>query len=258
MHHRLSHLLTEIFLPSTCRQATHLIAISQSTATDLKTEYQINPQKISVIYEGANIRFFQTDSLTGSSWLEKIPHPYLLTFATGDNREVPEQVVSAFGKCNSQIPHHLVIAGNCSELQKSTLVETAVKLDCLEKLYFTGNVTDNDLPILYSNIQDSADNQTRLLILSQNFKNEMSGEDKTSLIAKLPDEPGALVSFLKNFEDKGLNLCKVESRPAKIGSKFKYIFFVEFDGHYKDPLVQKVLEPYKRDVTWLGSYVKMC
>ncbi len=114
------------------------------------------------------------------------------------------------------------------------------------------------LPILYSNIQDSADNQTRFLILSQNFKNEMSGEDKTSLIAKLPDEPGALVSFLRNFEDEGLNLCKVESRPAKIGSKFKYIFFVEFDGHYNDPLVQKALGPYKKDVTWLGSYVKMC
>ena len=116
----------------------------------------------------------------------------------------------------------------------------------------------NRLPILYSNIQDSADNQTRFLIISQNFQNDMSGEDKTSLIAKLPDEPGALVSFLKNFEDEGLNLCKVESRPAKIGSKFKYFFFVELDGHYNDPLVQKALGPYKRDVTWLGSYVKMC
>ena len=114
------------------------------------------------------------------------------------------------------------------------------------------------LPILYSNIQDSADNQTRFLILSQNFKNEMSGEDKTSLIAKLPDEPGALVSFLKNFEDEGLNLCKVESRPAKIGSKFKYIFFVEFDGHYEDPLVQETIKPYEENITWLGSYVKMC
>ena len=99
----------------------------------------------------------------------------------------------------------------------------------------------NRLPILYSNIQDSADNQTRFLIISQNFQNDMSGEDKTSLIAKLPDEPGALVSFLKNFEDEGLNLCKVESRPAKIGSKFKYFFFVELDGHYNDPLVQKAL-----------------
>lgn len=151
LHHRLSYRLTEIFLPSTCRQSTHLIAVSQSTATDLETEFQINPQKISVTYEGADIRFFQTDSLTTSGWLTNIPHPYLLTFATGDNREVPEQVVSAFGKCASQISHHLVIAGNCSESQKSTLVKTAIKMGCLDKLYFTGYVPDNDLPVLYRN-----------------------------------------------------------------------------------------------------------
>ena len=114
------------------------------------------------------------------------------------------------------------------------------------------------LPILYSNIQDSADNQTRFLIISQNFINEISGSDKTSLIARLPDKPGALVSFLKKFEDAGINLCKVESRPAKIGSKFKYFFFVELDGHYNDPVVQKTIEPYRDHITWLGSYVKMC
>lgn len=117
---------------------------------------------------------------------------------------------------------------------------------------------NNRLPILYSNIQDSADNQTRFLILSQHFVNQISGEDKTSLIAKLPDEPGALVSFLKKFEDAGINLCKVESRPAKIGSKFKYIFFIELDGHFHDPSVQETIAPYKNDLTWLGSYVKMC
>ncbi len=116
----------------------------------------------------------------------------------------------------------------------------------------------NRLPILYNNIQDSADNQTRFLILGQGFRNPLSGEDKTSLIAKLPDVPGALVSFLKKFEDAGINLCKVESRPAKIGSKFKYFFFVELDGHFDDPLVQKTIEPYKSDITWLGSYLKVC
>ncbi len=114
------------------------------------------------------------------------------------------------------------------------------------------------LPILYSNIQDSADNQTRFLIISKEYRNPISGEDKTSLIAKLPDIPGALVSFLKKFEDAGINLCKVESRPAKIGSKFKYFFFIELDGHFEDPIVQKTIAPYGKDITWLGSYVKLC
>lgn len=150
-HHCLSHRLTEIILPSTCREATHLLAVSQSTATDLEREFQISSQKVSVTYEGADTRFFQADSLTSSNWLENMPYPYLLTFATGDNREVPEHVVGAFGKCSSQIPHHLVVAGNCSESQKSTIVETAIKMGCLDKLYFTGYVPDEDLPVLYRN-----------------------------------------------------------------------------------------------------------
>ncbi len=115
-----------------------------------------------------------------------------------------------------------------------------------------------DLPILYNNIQDSADNQTRFLIISENFHNQKSGSDKTSIIAKLPDEPGALVRFLQQFQNAGINLCKVESRPAKEGSTFKYVFFVEFEGHYDDEIVQNTVRPYGKDIIWLGSYVQVC
>lgn len=115
-----------------------------------------------------------------------------------------------------------------------------------------------DLPILYNNIQDSADNHTRFLIIGQNFKNEISGNDKTSLIAKLPDEPGALVRFLQQFQNAGVNLCKVESRPAKKGSTFKYNFFIELEGHFHDPMVQNTIKPYLNHIVWLGSYVQIC
>lgn len=115
-----------------------------------------------------------------------------------------------------------------------------------------------ELPILYNNIQDSADNQTRFLIISQNFVNQMSGQDKTSVIANLPDEPGSLVRFLQQFQKAGINLCKVESRPAKEGTTFKYVFFVEFEGHFHDPKIQNTIKPYKTNITWLGSYVQLC
>ncbi|MEP0366480.1 MAG: prephenate dehydratase [Cyclobacteriaceae bacterium] len=115
-----------------------------------------------------------------------------------------------------------------------------------------------ELPVLYNNIQDSADNQTRFLIISNNFVNQISGEDKTSIIADLPDEPGALVRFLQQFQNAGINLCKVESRPAKQGTTFKYVFFVEFEGHFNDPGVQNTIKPYLKNITWLGSYVQIC
>ncbi len=144
----LSQSLTQMLLPSTCRRATHLLAVSKSTAIDVEREYKINSNHISITYEAADIRFFQVESKL-SDWCKAIPNPYILTFATGDRREVPELAIAAFAAISSQIPQHLVIAGRCPEWQKSTLVETAVKLNCLEKLHFTGYVPDNDLPVLY-------------------------------------------------------------------------------------------------------------
>ncbi|MBV6646005.1 MAG: prephenate dehydratase [Cyclobacteriaceae bacterium] len=114
------------------------------------------------------------------------------------------------------------------------------------------------LPILYDNIEDSGDNHTRFLIISKDFVNQRSGNDKSSILARLPDQPGALASFLQEFHQAGINLCKVESRPAKIGSQFKYFFFIDFDGHFEDEKVSQALNPYLDNLTWLGSYVKMC
>jgi glycosyltransferase involved in cell wall biosynthesis len=144
----LSQSLTEMLLPSSFRRATHLLAISKSTAIDVAREYKINSNNISITYEAADVRFFQAESQF-SEWCENLPRPYILVFATGDRREVPELAIAAFAAISSQIPQHLVIAGRCPEWQKSTLVETAVKLGCLQKLCFTGYVPDEDLPILY-------------------------------------------------------------------------------------------------------------
>ncbi|MGB3467209.1 MAG: prephenate dehydratase [Cyclobacteriaceae bacterium] len=113
------------------------------------------------------------------------------------------------------------------------------------------------LPILYENIEDSADNHTRFLILSRNFTNPPTGNDKTSVLITLSHTPGSLASFLQRFHQSGINLSKVESRPAKQGSGFDYVFYIDFDGHLEDKLVQDTIEPYKNQIRWLGSYLKI-
>jgi glycosyltransferase involved in cell wall biosynthesis len=144
----LSQVLTEMLLPSTLRRAAHILAVSKSTAIDVAREYKINSNNISITYEAADLKFFQAESQL-SDWCRVVPRPYILTFATGDRREVPELVVEAFGMICCSQSHRLVIAGRCPQWQKSTLVETAVKLSCLEKIHFTGYVPDDDLPVLY-------------------------------------------------------------------------------------------------------------
>ncbi|MEL7225585.1 MAG: glycosyltransferase family 1 protein, partial [Cyanobacteria bacterium J06576_12] len=141
--------VSELFLPRTCRRATSILALSHSTADDLIQEYRVAAEKVSVAYPAANNIFFQVSNQERSRWCENLPQPYLLTFATGDRREVPSQVVEAFGQICRQVSHCLVIAGKCPDWQKSELIAIAKQQGCAERLYFTGYVPDAELPFLY-------------------------------------------------------------------------------------------------------------
>lgn len=113
------------------------------------------------------------------------------------------------------------------------------------------------VPILFDNIEDSTDNFTRFLIISKDIKNQPSDHDKTSLLAKTTDKPGSLMVLLQDFYEAGINMTKLESRPAKKGKTFKYYFYIDIDGHVDDANVAPVFEKHKKDIKWLGSYAKM-
>ena len=110
------------------------------------------------------------------------------------------------------------------------------------------------LPIHFQRIEDNLANKTRFLILSD-FKNQKSSSgDKTSILAQTEDKPGSLVKFLKSFEDSGVNLTKIESRPIK-DKKFKSLFYIDFKGHIDDENIQKIIKDSPNKIKWLGSYL---
>ena len=114
------------------------------------------------------------------------------------------------------------------------------------------------LPTMFENIEDEHDNATRFVILSD-FKNGVSGNDKTSILVRLKDavEAGALVHFLQDFDAQKINLSKIESRPAKDkDGGFDYWFYIDFYGHIDEQKIQSVLKKHEGEVTWLGSYVR--
>ncbi len=114
------------------------------------------------------------------------------------------------------------------------------------------------VPTMFENIEDEVDNATRFVILSD-FKNGISGQDKTSILVRLRDavEAGALVHFLQDFDEEKINLSKIESRPSKDkDGGFDYWFYIDFFGHIDDEAIQRVLKKHTDEVTWLGSYVK--
>jgi len=114
------------------------------------------------------------------------------------------------------------------------------------------------VPTMFENIEDEHDNATRFVILSD-FKNGISGDDKTSILVRLTDavEAGALVNFLHDFDKESINLSKIESRPSKDkDGGFDYWFYIDFYGHIDDDNIQNVLKKHEGEVTWLGSYVQ--
>jgi chorismate mutase / prephenate dehydratase len=115
------------------------------------------------------------------------------------------------------------------------------------------------VPVLFDNIGNSDQNRTRFLIISKDFANQKSQSDKTTLIANLPNthRPGVLYDFLKDFYDRGINLTKIESRPLRQGSTFRYWFLIEFEGHQEDEPVKDILDKYGSYLKLLGSYVRI-
>jgi len=107
------------------------------------------------------------------------------------------------------------------------------------------------LPILFENIEDNGENKTRFFIISD-FDNAPSGNDKTSILVKLPNEPGALVEFLIDFEKAQINLTKIKSHIVEGDS----VFFLEFNGHREDEKIRKIFEKHSRSIKLLGSYIK--
>ena len=104
-------------------------------------------------------------------------------------------------------------------------------------------------------IQDRRPNITRFAVLGA-ASPKTTGNDKTSLVFSTRDERGALVRALRIFDQAGLNLCRIESRPRS-GETWQYVFFVDLEGHLEDSAVQRALADLELQsdmVKVFGSY----
>lgn len=84
-----------------------------------------------------------------------------------------------------------------------------------------------------------------------------TGADKTTMVLFMRhDHPGALLELLEQFASRGVNLCRIESRPTK-KSLGDYCFSVDAEGHVEDARVAEALMGLHRiaaRVVFLGSY----
>lgn len=109
------------------------------------------------------------------------------------------------------------------------------------------------LEILSPDIHDSARNHTRFIVIAAQPDGKKS--DKVSILLRLNNTSGTLFSALKPLAEAGINLLRIEARPAD--KNWEYLFFIDFQGEQDDPRIEPVLEELKsrsRSCRLLGRY----
>lgn len=158
---------------------------------------------------------------------------YLLGRRGTDYKQV-KRVIShpqALGQCRvflRSCTHNVELATASSTAEAARVVAqgdgTAVAI---------GNATAADvydLQVLASDIQDNRDNATRFCVLAQ-ADSDPTGDDKTSVVfSPRENRAGILYEQLWEFASRGIDLTRIESRPAKrvLG---EYLFFLDIAAH---------------------------
>jgi prephenate dehydratase len=113
------------------------------------------------------------------------------------------------------------------------------------------------LTVLAADVVDEPNARTRFVLAGQpGPPPDRTGADRTSVVLRLDNVPGALVSAMTEFAIRDIDLTRIESRPTRteLGT---YIFFLDCVGHIDDDAVGEALRALHRrctDVRYLGSW----
>jgi prephenate dehydratase len=113
------------------------------------------------------------------------------------------------------------------------------------------------LTVLAADVVDEPNARTRFVLAGQPAPPpDRTGADRTSVVLRLDNVPGALVSAMTEFAIRDIDLTRIESRPTRteLGT---YIFFLDCVGHIDDDAVAEALKALHRrcaDVRYLGSW----
>ncbi len=161
----------------------------------------------------------------------------------------------SFAQCRGWLDRHLphaerVAVGSNAEAARQAQghpASAAIAGEAAAEIY--------GLKFVARNIEDEPGNTTRFLVVGKRDAAQ-SGNDKTSLLLATRNEAGALYGMLSPLARHGISMTRIESRPSRRGI-WDYVFFVDVEGHRKDPQVASALAELERESRLfkvLGSY----
>tara|TARA_B100001741_G_C16534397_1_gene591150 strand:- start:878 stop:1966 length:1089 start_codon:yes stop_codon:yes gene_type:complete len=146
----------------------------------------------------------------------------------------------ALGQCSKWIEKNL---GNIKRLDMPSSAAAAKYAKDNKNILCIVNsmaIQKYKLKLVKKNIQDFSENKTRFLVIGKHEVNK-TGKDKTSFLIQTPNKPGSLLSVLKPFDKKNINLSKIETRPSR-GNINSHDFFIDCEGHIKDQKLRMAIK----------------
>ena len=151
LHHYLN-----IVVPRSVRRADGVIADSQHTANDLAEQWQVSPDRITVVQGAVDHSRFHP--ITDAARLEQVRRryglegrPYILALSRLEPRKNFVRLIEAFAQARAEgkLPHRLVIGGKQGWLY-APIYARVQELGLGEHVHFPGFIAEEDLPAVYS------------------------------------------------------------------------------------------------------------
>ena len=204
----------------------------------------------------STLDMFLTSPLKICGEVELRVRQYLLS-RTGQLADV-ERVYAhpqSLAQCKVWLRQHLpaseraAVASNAEGARRARLADdvAAIAGEAVAHIY--------GLKVIAGPIEDRPDNTPRFLVLGRELF-PASGNDRTSLLVFVNDQPGALFNALSPFAAHGVSMNRIESRPAHSGA-WQYAFFIDLSGHIEDAPLRAALQelaPHAAEIRVLGSY----
>lgn len=146
-YNRIDRMLYDFKYGHSCRNADHIIAVSQRTKEDVVEFYGIDPDKVTVIYQGCDPQFRRQWSAEELGELKKrlnLPERYILQVGTIEKRKNLEVTVRALSNISPDM--HLVVVGKDSKGYKRFIDRLAADCGVTSRIKFLEGLQFKDLP----------------------------------------------------------------------------------------------------------------
>lgn len=147
---RLKRLVYMALLRKAIRAANHFIAISEYSKRELVELFGVDPDKVTVVYLAAEERFKPATQSQQRQVRKKydLPDKYILSMGATEPRKNVRGVVDAYQRLPQRLrdEYALVIIGK--QWHSATIKNWGIRRS--DRVFFTGYIEDEDLPVLYS------------------------------------------------------------------------------------------------------------